>query len=161
MHYHVDDYWLLLWPRLSVQIFMCGIYMWCTYSCRYQEENLPVSVSIWRTSMGLFEEGGGVLAWESLPFCVLQIPICPAENSARRIGTPDKIWLEITLLCNRRHVMTMAISEKNWSLQGVSKSEANLWTFLSMFSPKVSRNLFHYGNPLKWWSCPSCKYYHK
>jgi hypothetical protein len=35
--------------------------------------------------MRLFEEGG-VLAWELLPFCVLRIPICPAENSARQIG---------------------------------------------------------------------------
>ena len=32
-----------------------------------------------------------VRVWESIPFCVLRIPICPAENSARQIGTPDKI----------------------------------------------------------------------
>ena len=33
----------------------------------------------------------GILAWESFPFCVLRIPICPAENPARQTGTPDKI----------------------------------------------------------------------
>jgi len=32
-----------------------------------------------------------VFAWESLPSCILRVPICPAENSARQIGTPDKI----------------------------------------------------------------------
>jgi len=28
-------------------------------------------------------------AWESLPSCVLRVPICPAEISAGQIGSPD------------------------------------------------------------------------
>ena len=35
---------------------------------------------------------------------------------------------------------------KNWSLQGVS---------VNVFSPNFGWNLFYYGTPLKWRSCPS------
>jgi len=36
-------------------------------------------------------ERSSVFAWESLPSCDLRVPICPAEISARQIGTTDKI----------------------------------------------------------------------